>query len=218
MRIVLFCDSSGHPVVSYMKCWLEEYILRRNIDFDIEIVTNAKCIGSGSILFLISCNQFISSEYRGKFTNVLVLHASDLPDGRGWNPHVWQFLEGKKHITVSLLEADEHIDSGDVWKKTSFEIYNVDLVEDINTKLFNSEFYLIEWAIENFETVVPINQVGKSSYYNKRTPEDSELNIDLPLKKLLPILRISDPDRYPAYFILEGVKFFLNISKESNIE
>ena len=40
----------------------------------------------GDILFLISCSERIGDAYRQKYRHVLVLHASDLPKGRGWSP------------------------------------------------------------------------------------------------------------------------------------
>ena len=47
----------------------------------------------------------------------LVLHASDLPDGRGWSPHVWDVISGKSSLTLSLINAEDSVDTGHIWKK-----------------------------------------------------------------------------------------------------
>ena len=37
---------------------------------------------------------------------------------RSWmESHIWEILNGSDHITLSLIEAAEQIDEGDIWKK-----------------------------------------------------------------------------------------------------
>jgi methionyl-tRNA formyltransferase len=54
---------------------------------------------------------------RAKYDSSLVLHASDLPAGRGWSPHIWAITNGAESVTLSLLEAEDQVDSGRIWKK-----------------------------------------------------------------------------------------------------
>ena len=35
----------------------------------------------------------------------LVVHSSNLPQGKGWSPMTWQIIEGKNKITNTLFEA-----------------------------------------------------------------------------------------------------------------
>ena len=65
-----------------------------------------------------------SKEILKKFRNNLVVHASDLPNGKGWSPLTWQILDGKKKIHVSLIEADEKVDSGKIYKKLQINVSN----------------------------------------------------------------------------------------------
>ena len=73
---------------------------------------------------MISCSEKISKRVIAQFEHVLVLHASDLPKGRGWSPHIWEILNRSDHITLSLIEAAEQIDEGDIWKKLKFQYQN----------------------------------------------------------------------------------------------
>ena len=43
-----------------------------------------------------------------------MIHASDLPKGRGWSPHIWGLINEAQQITISLLEAVDKVDSGDI--------------------------------------------------------------------------------------------------------
>ena len=50
-----------------------------------------------------------------------MIHASDLPKGRV-GLHTWEILDGKSEITVSLIEADESVDAGDIWLQEKFRL------------------------------------------------------------------------------------------------
>ena len=80
-------------------------------------------LAGGEILFLVSCNEIIGKDVRDRYMATLVIHASDLPKGRGWSPHIWQIIEGKKEIMVSLLEAEDAVDSGAIWAKKAWGHY-----------------------------------------------------------------------------------------------
>ena len=89
---------------------------------DATLVFDKADLQGGDILFLVSCSQMIREAERKKYKVTLVLHASDLPEGRGWSPHIWSILDGANQITVSLLEASDPVDSGAIWLKTKFTL------------------------------------------------------------------------------------------------
>ena len=117
MDISILTSSMEHPVNAYLDKWAE-----KNKNHQISIVHSKKELISGDILFLISCSDIISKLERGRFKKTLVVHASDLPHGRGWSPHVWEIINGATDITLSLLEAEDKVDTGDIWKKISVPI------------------------------------------------------------------------------------------------
>ena len=92
MRITLFCSNLAHPVYSYLRAWKTS----NSDNYLISIVSNASEIKKpGDILFLISCTDIVKAKVREMFAHTLVLHASDLPEGRGWSPHIWDVLARK---------------------------------------------------------------------------------------------------------------------------
>lgn len=54
-------------------------------------------------------------------------------------------------------------------------------------------------------------QSGKDSFYPKRTPQDSALNINKSIKEQFNLLRTVDNNDYPAFFELGGNKYILKI-------
>ena len=56
-------------------------------------------------------------------------------------------------------------------------------------------------------------QLGESTYYKRRKPVDSELDISRPIRDQLNLLRVVDNERYPAFFYAHGQKYKLTIEK-----
>ena len=211
MRISILCSDDEHPVNSYLERW----IARHNERHDIELVRRKNELGSGDILFLISCSELIDQNTRDRFGASLVLHASDLPEGRGWSPHIWQILEGKNSITLSLLEAEDSVDSGAIWKKIVIDVPVHALWNEINHALFGAELELMTFAVSEFGRVFPLAQPlnAPGTYYPRRTAEDSQLDPDVSISEQFNKIRVCDPTRYPATFELFGVKYKLIVEK-----
>lgn len=210
MKIFLLCTNEKHPVMPYLKRWKE---LIEPDGHQVIICFKKAHLDTGDILFLISCSEKISHTERQKFEHVLVLHASDLPKGRGWSPHIWEILAGSSEITLSLIEASNEIDTGDIWKKINIPIAKNMLWDEINDRLFQGELFLMSWAINNFKSCNPIVQDPGEipTYCKKRTAQDSCLDIDKSLAEQFDLLRVCDPDRYPAYFEIHGRKYKLKL-------
>jgi methionyl-tRNA formyltransferase len=216
VKISILCTDRRHPVVSTLIPWQDEM---RERGHDVQILFNKRELVGGDILFLVSCGQMISKADREKFRASLVLHASDLPRCRGWSPHIWAILSGASEITVCLLEAVEPVDSGAIWLKTSFVLEGHELFAEINARLFAAELRLMEKAVEEFENITPLPQQGEPGLYMaKRIPEDSRLDPNKTLAEQFDLLRIADPDRYPAFIDLRGKRYLLKIEKVKNEE
>lgn len=213
MRISFLCSDQQHPVNEYLCKWIEQYRDKHQV----ELVRSKKELSGGDILFLISCAEIINSDDRAAYTSCLVLHASDLPIGRGWSPHIWQILEGKENITLSLLEAEDQVDSGHIWKKVNFRVSKDALWDEINRKLFESEIELIDFAVSEFERVIPTQQnIGiEPTYYPRRTPLDSRIDPELSLASQFNKIRVCDPKRFPAFFEMHGQKYKITLEKVS---
>ena len=212
--ITLLCSDINHPIFPLLQTWKEN-----NEDkYQINLLNKVEdIVQGGEILFLISCSQIITDKTKLLFKDTLVLHASDLPVGRGWSPHVWDVISGKDVITHSLLEAKEPVDTGDIWKKVKISLNGTELFDEINTLLFDAEINLIEWACENQNNCQPIPQSGlKSTYYRKRVPQDSELVLDKTLDSQFNLLRVCDPNRFPAFFYKNGQRYNVRVEKDEN--
>jgi len=211
MKVTLLCSSTLHPIYPYLIVWI-----KNNCDnYDIDLINDAADLSGGDILFLISCVDVIKKEQRDLYEKTLVIHAGDLPAKRGWSPHVWQILEGSQKIIVTLFEAEDRVDAGDIWTEIEVQIPLDALYCEINQIIFGAEIELIEYALNNFTDISPKpqNKDVKGCYYRRRTPNDSKLDVTVPIEDQFNLLRISDPYRYPAFFEMHGYRYKLIVEK-----
>lgn len=210
MRISILSSGSNHPVYVHLRSWAE----RQGIHHSVELVESADRLSGGDLLFIVSCSEIISVAQRAAYRIVFVLHASDVPTGRGWSPHVWQILEGNNEIMVSLLTADDRVDSGAIWAQQQILLEGHELFDEINEKLFSAELALMDLAVSQFGQLKPQPQPNrKPTYYRKRAPEDSRLDPDQTIAQQIDLLRVVDPERFPAYFDLRGHRYIVTIRK-----
>jgi methionyl-tRNA formyltransferase len=214
MEISILCTDPKHPVVNSLSAWIEDISSKGH---SARLVYDKAELRGGDILFLVSCSQIIRDAEKEKYKATLVLHASDLPKGRGWSPYIWSVLSGGNKITVSLLEASEPVDSGAIWFKTAFELEGHELLQEINAKLFEAELQLMTRTVEQFHSVRPIKQAGEPGLYMvKRSPADSRLDPNKTIAEQFNLLRVVDSERYPAFFDYQGRRYLIKIEKEKS--
>lgn len=211
MKITLLCTDDLHPVNAYLYDWMQ----RNKDSHDISLVRSRDELHGGDLLFLVSCGELIRLEERKRYNYSLVLHASNLPKGRGWSPHIWRILEGGSEITVTLLEAEDNVDSGRIWHQTKFTVSPDALWNEINANLFAAEIGLIDYAVNHYHSISPREQssIIEPTYYPRRTPKDSRIDPGKTLESQFNQIRICDPIRFPAFFDLHGHRYKITLEK-----
>ena len=211
MKIDVMCSDPKHPVMDSLRAWEAG---QRALGHDVRLIHDRSDLSSGDFLFLVSCSQIITAAQRGQYRAALVLHASDLPRGRGWSPYIWAVLDGATTITVCLLEAQDPVDSGSVWLRRKFELDGSELLPEINARLFAAELELMSEAVRDFDKITPTPQSGDPGpYMKKRTPEDSRIDPQRSIAAQFDLLRVVDSQRFPAFFDLRGHRYVIRIEK-----
>lgn len=211
MKIDILISDSAHPI----NFSVEQLCAEISNSHFVRIIRDASEARGGDILFLVSCTQLISSQTLSLYSNAFVLHASDLPKGRGWSPHIWTILGGEDEITVTMLAAEERVDTGDIFIQRVLKVPHSAIWNEINDLLFGVEIDIIRTAIFEFEKLegVPQNDDIEPTYFRKRTPKDSELDVNESLASQFNKMRVCDPDRFPAFFELHGARFKITLER-----
>ena len=206
------------------KSWATEKIglikkILSKFNKNIVIIDNHKNLRKNyDINILFSYFKIIEKKYLNRSKKNIVIHASDLPYGRGMSPLTWQILKGKTKVIFSLIEANEKMDEGKVFYKKSVKIPKNVLFDEIKRIQLESSLNLILKFLNKYKSTgkFPVNspQKGRSYYFKIRTKADSRLNINKSLKSQFNHLRVCDPKNYPPYFVIGGKKFIIEIRQE----
>lgn len=205
MKIQILVDNIDSWYIPYSRKLINKLL---SLGHKTLLIHNHNEVEKGDILCLLACEKKFNKLHLNN--NNLVVHESSLPKGKGWSPMTWQILEGKNEIPITLFEANEKIDNGLIYLKKSIKFSGIELIDDIREKQGVATNKLIIDFIESYPNIIGEKQKGEESFYKKRTPLDSKLNIT---KEQFNLLRVCDNDRYPAFFEINGEKFIIKIFK-----
>jgi UDP-2,4-diacetamido-2,4,6-trideoxy-beta-L-altropyranose hydrolase len=209
LSISICSDSS-----SWMNSWIPQLLLDwLSHGHKCSWTNDASQLTGGDICVYLSYGRVVGKDIRSKYRNNLVVHASDLPRGRGWSPTTWMILDGQTQIPVCLFEAVDAVDAGAVYAKEWFRIEPTDLVEDWRGKLAKSTFALLYSFVKDYPSSLNLAkpQTGEPSFYPRRRREHSMLDPNKTLKDQFRLFQVVDNDLYPAYFEHNGQEYFLKV-------
>ena len=187
--------------------WIWQYLERlkceiENFTKNLRVFEKSSEIESGDILFILSCDKILKQNKFKKHKNNIVIHASDLPKGRGWNPWSWEIESGANFLTLTLFEADSEVDSGSWYLKDRINLDGKELINDIRKKIVTKEIEMIVEYLSKYPMESNL-QSGEKTFYSKRSRKDQELNVDKSINEQFNKLRVCDNERYPAHFYIE---------------
>ena len=213
MMITILTDDPRSWFIPYGK---ELEARLRAAGHDARYVTRKQEIAAGDVCFLLSCVRIVEPEYLGRNRHNIVVHASDLPQGKGFSPLQWQILEGKQAIVVTLIEAVQAVDAGPAYIRSNLEFDGTELHDELRQKLGSR---IVEMCIQYAaagDSLAPVPQQGAESFYRKRTESDDELDPNKSILEQFSHLRIADNERFPLYFRHLGHKYIVKIYKDSS--
>lgn len=180
------------------------------------LVRDQADIKVGDICFMLGCTRIVEPINLAKNQHNLVVHESDLPLGKGFAPMTWQILEGKLEIPICILEAVSEVDSGDVWLKSVIKLKGHELNSEWRKLQGDATVELCVECVDRYATINPKPQAGSSTFYPKRTEKSSELDTKKSLMEQFDLLRVVDNERYPAFFLVDDVRYNVKIEKCKN--
>ena len=142
-----------------------------------------------------------------------------MPKFKGFAPVQWQILRNKRNITNSLvmLGSKEKVDSGKIILQNKILLEGHELYEEIRKKQFDSTYKLIRKFLDIYPNFTTRRQKGKSTFFTKRKSEDSKISIHKNIKSQFNLLRISNNNDWPAFFLYKKNKYILKIFKSNEV-
>ncbi len=199
---------------SWILPYVQELVEYFSAHYQCQLVRSANDIKQGDVCFFLGCTKIVSTDILTRNQYNLIVHESDLPQGKGFAPMTWQILSGKKSIPVCLIEASEKVDSGKIWLKENIELNGSELHDEWRDKQGKITIKLAKDFIEKFHQLTVEEQDGENSFYSKRSAKDSQLDLNKTLAEQFNLLRVVSNTDYPAFFIKDGIKYKLEISRD----
>ena len=205
-------------VVDNPRSWFVPFAeeLKKNLSRfgSVDLLSDSNQISqSNDVAFLLSCEKKVIPEILRRSRSNIVVHASELPKGKGMSPLTWQILEGKNRIPITLFEAVEAIDAGPVYIIGYVDFIGNELLHEMQNSVGVKIMEMCETFLNDWPQILSngIAQNGEPSFYKKRTPGDSRLDPQKSLSEQFNLLRVVDNDRYPAFFEWNGRRYNLKI-------
>jgi len=214
LRLGIVSDAS-----SWINPYLQAFLIElRELGHSVNLVHDPADLADGDCAFFLSCSRLVGDKILQRNVHNLVVHESALPEGRGWSPLTWQIIEGKNTIPITLFEAMEKVDSGPIYIQDAMHFSGAELVAELRAVQGGKTIGLCREFIASYPEIIAkrTSQAAGGSYYRRRLPIDSQLDPDSTIRNQFNLLRVVDNDRYPAFFEIGGIRYFLKINREGS--
>lgn len=210
MKITILTDNPNSWILPYVDDLKKELSEMHTIS---HIFKTSDIVG-GDIMLVLSCEKILKGEYLKMHKSNVVVHPSKVPLGKGWSPLAWQVLEGSNNIPVSLFEAVEAVDAGDVYIVDYIKLEGHELNEEIKHQQGLLTMKMVKRYIDEFESMIGVPQNGDETFYPRRRQKENELDVNKTIVEQFNLFRVVDNERYPAHFYLNGKKYIIKIYKD----
>ena len=207
-------------IVSDASSWIAPYVdvlaeRFRGLGAEVACLHAFDCAHAYDFVFLLSYSRIVPAEALALNRHNLVVHESALPQGKGWSPLTWQVLEGRDEIPITLFEAAAAVDAGRIYLQRTMHFDGTELVDDLRRVQGEATAALCLEFVERYPAILAEarEQAGAETFYPRRHPEDSRLDLDKTLREQVNLLRVVDNERYPAFFEWKGQRYRLAVTR-----
>jgi methionyl-tRNA formyltransferase len=177
-----------------------------------------KNLGLFDCLLTLGWRKLIDVNEFGMFSQLINVHPALLPEYKGYHPVPYVLLNNERKHGITAHCITNEMDSGDIILRKEFAINTFSTLTSLQY-LVKSE--MPKFLTELFDIIRKGNQMLSANNDGdtkirapKRAPEDSRINLDDTVEQMFLIVKASDSERFPAYFVMEGEKVYIRLFRE----
>ena len=213
MKINILIDNNHSFLLNYLDD-IKKIIIKKN--HICRIFRSHENVTKGDVLFILGCDKILKRKTLNHHKLNLVIHPSRLPKGKGGAALIWEILKNKKKFFLSMFNASNKIDAGEIVMVRSFKLNGHELHDEIRKIQAAQTLLMIkDFLKKNFKKLKFKKQKGNESYFRKRNRLNSKLDIKKSINDQFNLLRVCDNEKYPAFFIKNKIKYSLKIFKSN---
>ncbi|MCY4018846.1 MAG: methionyl-tRNA formyltransferase [Chloroflexi bacterium] len=159
--------------------------------------------GAVDLILMVSWRYLVpASVFQRARLGAYVFHDSLLPKYRGFAPTVWAIRNGEKELGVTLFEAVEDVDAGDIVDQRPVAIGDCDFVADVLKRVTSAYLDIVR---DNFSSLLSGNfekrpqNHEEATYTCKWTPEDGLIDWNDTSRAVFDLIRATSQP-YPGAF------------------
>ena len=209
-KVTFLLDSSN----LWFEKTIKKYDFKLKKKYIFKFSKNYNYVKNQDLVFPLSYTKILPEKFLASNKLVLIIHPSKLPAYRGFAPIQYQVLNNQKKIYISLIKATKKVDAGPVYLQDHFKLDGTELSDEIRTKQGISFLKILNKFLINYPNISYKSQKGKAFFKKRRSPKDSELNINKNIKEQFNHLRINDNKKYPSFFHYKNIKYLIKIFKD----
>ena len=199
---------------------LQSYCRDKDIRTEIITGTNFSAIediaNKKNLLISSGYNRIIPEKIFGEFYCSVNFHPSLLPKNRGRYLH-YVLINREEVSGCTLHLLNEKVDAGAILAQREFPVSSFDTIKSLQRKSDEVELDILKDFLSNPEALLSRaksqDETQASTYVEKRTPADSELDENMSLKDAFYILRALDSQKYPGYIWIDGERVGFSIRR-----
>src|SRR3989338_1836636 len=120
LKVAILLDPANNWIEKYIKDIRD--IKELSARYHFHFYQQPKEIKNFEIVLILGYTKILSKEFLRANRLNIVIHESNLPEGKGFSPLQWQILEEKNNIPVCLFEAAEEVDTGDILERSFIKL------------------------------------------------------------------------------------------------
>ncbi len=163
------------------KDYWQRSLKKRAIELNVKMTTLSKLqVTTDDVFLSLEFDKIIQADIFNK-CRAYNFHFSDLPKYKGMYTSIWPILNGDTTSAVTLHNIDHGIDTGNIYKKKTFNISKNDRAQDLYKKYIKNCIYLFDTSIENIisgKLKSYRQQKEFSSYFSKSSIDFDNVHID----------------------------------------
>jgi methionyl-tRNA formyltransferase len=168
------------------------------------------CRLTGETCLSVGFALIFPPEFLAQVGDCLNVHGTLLPDYPGARSLNWIIEKGERESGVTVHLVDEGVDTGPILVQRSFPISRFETGRSLVRKTLAFEPDVVVEALTFYEragaAAARPQEIARAKRFPDRVPEHSQLDPTRPLVALYDQIRAADPDRYPAFFWVDGEK------------
>ena len=210
-KIAFLLDKSNNWLKKDTENFIQKY---KKTKYLFKIFYNYQKIKKFDVVILLGFTKIINSKLLNNNKLNITIHESSLPKNKGFSPIQYQILKNKNIIDVCLIELKNKVDSGDILETSKIYFKGNELYDEIRYLQSKKTFQIITKFLNKYPLLNRKKQAGKSNFLKKRSPKDSELNINKTIRENFNLMRINNNNKWPSFFYYKGNKYILKIFKK----